>query len=183
MSPVSLWWTTAAVGVLSSAGAGTALPWTQAAASDLPAAAAEPFPVLSRERLGPLRIGSTAAEVRRAVACPIQRGPITLWAADGALHQRWLAPACGLELDLASDRPGPPQRLSSIRLSAPSRWRSRRGIGIGSSEAQVRRAYGSELNPQESQGGNLVIGSIYGGLIVTVRADRVSHLFLGAAAE
>jgi hypothetical protein len=139
--------------------------------------------VLSRERLGPLRIGSTADAVRRAVACPIQRGQATLWAADGALHQRWQAPACGLELDLVSDRPGQPQVVGSIRLSAPSPWRSRRGIGIGSPEAQVLRAYGADLDRNGSQGGSLVIGSIYGGLIVTIDAGRVSGLFLGAAAE
>ncbi len=176
------WGVAAAMMALLSAGAGAALPWARVAAADLPAAA-EPFPVLSRERLGPLRVGSTADAVRRAVVCPIQRGPATLWAADGALHQRWRAPACGLELDLVSDRPGQPQVVGSIRLSAPSPWRSRRGIGIGSPEAQVLRAYDADLNRNESQGNSLVIGSIYGGLIVTIDAGRVSGLFLGAAAE
>ncbi|MCP9849032.1 hypothetical protein [Cyanobium sp. Morenito 9A2] len=183
MSPASRCRTTAAVIALLSAGTGATLPWALAVATPLPTAATEPFPVLSRERLGPLRIGSTAAEVRRAVACPIQRGPATLWAADGALHQRWRAPACGLELDLVSERPGPPPVVGSIRLGAPSPWRSAGGIGIGSPEAQVRRVYGADLNAQESQAGSLVVGSIYGGLIVTVRAGRVSGLFLGAAAE
>ena len=45
-------------------------------------------------------------------------------------------------------------------------------------------AYGRDRNAEESQVGSLfVAGSVYGGLLFTFEAGRVTQIFLGAAAE
>lgn len=150
-----------------------------------PAAPVDPFPLLSGERIGGLRLGADAAAVRATVpGCRWTRGSERLWAADGAHHQSWDSPGCGLRLDMVAERAGGEQRVGSIRLTPPSPLRTSRGIGIGSTEAEVRRAYAREWNPEESrQAGAFVAGSLYGGLVVTLRQGRVASLFLGAAAE
>ncbi len=147
-------------------------------------AGSDPFALLRSERIGGLQIGSEAARVFSVVTCPIRRGPDRLWAADGAWHQSWDAPACGIQLDMVSERADGPKTVASIRITAPSSLRTARGIGIGSPEASVRRLYADAWNRQESRlAGTFVAGSIYGGLIVRFEAGTAREIFLGAAAE
>jgi hypothetical protein len=61
-----------------------------------------------------------------------------------------------------------------------------KGIKIGSSEADVRKAYVSfedKENASAVQKGSFVAGSIYGGIIFTFKDKKVSSIFFGAAAE
>lgn len=147
-------------------------------------AAADEFALLKEERIGPLRVDQPAAEAERLITCPVQRGPVELWGADGDSHQAWTAPACGLTLDLSAAESAGPQTLAAITLTRPSAWKTARGIGIGSTEAEVMTAYGRDHNAEESQAGNLfVAGSVYGGLLFTFEGGRVTQIFLGAAAE
>ena len=114
----------------------------------------------------------------------MQRGPVEWWGADGDYHQAWAAPACGLTLDLSATESSGSQTLTAITLTRPSSWKTARGIGIGSTEAEVMTAYGRDRNAEESQVGSLsVAGSVYGGLLFTFEAGRVTQIFLGAAAE
>ena len=147
-------------------------------------ATADEFALLKEERIGPLRVDQPAAEVERLITCPVQRGPVELWGADGEYHQAWTAPACGLTLDLSAGEPTGAQTVRAITLTRPSAWKTARGIGIGSTEREVMVAYGRDHNAEESQAGNLfVAGSVYGGLLFTFEGGRVTQLFLGAAAE
>ncbi len=149
-----------------------------------PALAADPFPLLRQERLGPLAIGSPATAIERAVPCPLTRRPPVHWGADGRWHRTWEARACGLSVDLVADAMEGAPTVASIRLVAPSGWRTRRGIGIGSPVDAVRRAYAREWNrPESQQFGGFVAGSVYGGLVIGLRNGRVSSIVLGAVAE
>lgn len=147
-------------------------------------AAADEFALLKEERIGPLRVDQPAAEAERLIPCPVQRGPVELWGADGEYHQTWTVPACGLTLDLSAAESAGPQTIRAITLTAPSSWKTARGIGISSTEREVMVAYGRDRNAEESQVGSLfVAGSVYGGLLFTFEAGRVIQIFLGAAAE
>jgi hypothetical protein len=148
------------------------------------ALAADDFALLKEERIGPLRLDLPASEVKPLITCPVQRGPVELWGADGEYHQAWTAPDCGLTLDLSAGEPTGAQTVRAITLTAPSAWKTRRGLGVGSTEAEVMTAYGRDRNAEESQVGSLfVAGSVYGGLLFTFEAGRVTQIFLGAAAE
>ena len=148
------------------------------------ALAADEFALMNEERIGPLRFGQPAAEAERLIDCPIQRGPINLWGADGEYHQFWEAPACGLTLDLSTEAPSAPQTVSAIILTAPSPWKTRRGLGLGDTETEVLAAYGRDREMETSvPGEHLVAGTLYGGLVFTFHKGRVRRIFLGAAAE
>ena len=150
----------------------------------LNSAAADEFALLKEELIGPLRFNQPAAEAKRLITCPVQRGPVELWGADGEYHQAWTAPACGLTLDLSAAKPSGAQTLTAITLTRPSSWKTRRGIGIGSTEREVIAAYGRDREKETSvPGQRLVAGTLYGGLVFTFRQSRVTRIFLGAAAE
>jgi hypothetical protein len=138
----------------------------------------------SSERLGALRLGLPAAEVIQALGQPASRGPIEKWGATGQLHQEWRYPAQGITVDLVADTETGPQTVRGLTIAAPCALRTRLGIGIGSSLAEVRKAYG----PHESKdapydGKRFVAGSLFGGVLFFIEQDRVRSIFVGAAAE
>ena len=148
------------------------------------ALAADEFTLLKAERIGPLRIGLPEGEVARGIACPPHLGPVTRWEADGDYHQQWAYPDCGITLDMSATTPKGAWTIGAITLTRPSLWKTRRGIGIGSTEREVMAAYGRDRNADDSMPGkNFVAGSVYGGLMFTFKAGQIERIFLGAGAE
>jgi hypothetical protein len=147
--------------------------------------AKDEFSLLRNERIGKLQIGLSEAKVKQKINCALNRDTEKLWTADGAYHQKWKYAACGITLGMVSTKKGGPKSIESITLNSPSRLSTKRNIRIGSSEKATRKAYKSESNqeneatPKES----FIAGSIYGGLIFQFQNDKVSEIFLGAAAE
>jgi hypothetical protein len=117
-------------------------------------------------------------------AKPPRRGPVKLFGADGLYHQTWTFSGAGVELDLASASPTGLKTVEAITISSPCKFQTSREIGIGTPAAQALKAYKAAYNKQESKPGeSLVFGSVFGGLIISVKDGKVSGLFLGAAAE
>ncbi len=141
------------------------------------------FALMAKERLGSLRIDLPERKVKQAVNCKVTREPERLWGADGAYHQTWKYAACGVTLDMVSDKAGAPKAIASITLTKPSRLSTTRGIRIGSTTKAVMKAYKAEWNQDSSDSDSFVAGSIYGGLIFNFQNGKVSKIFLGAAAE
>lgn len=149
--------------------------------------AAAPFDLLGNESLGQLRLGLSEHQMRAIVPGEPQKGEDVLWAATDEYGQEWHYPAQGITLQMMSATPGGEKAIGSITITAPSTLKSRRGIAIGSSQADVLQAYG-ELRAPDAEGfgqpGKIfVAGSIFGGMIFTFSDDKVSEIFLGAAAE
>ena len=72
----------------------------------------------------------------------------------------------------------------SITLAAPCTLATKRGIRIGSTEQEVKKAYKKDWNKEDStSSGRFVAGSIYGGIVFEFQNGKVSRIFLGAAAE
>jgi len=142
------------------------------------------FEFMKKETVGPLRLEMTEAQVSQAVPGKPARGREQKWEADGLFHQKWTWGTQGLELGMASEKKGGAKTLESIKCTARCTLKTGRGIGIGSTLAEVQKAYAAEFNKEDSKlPGNFVAGSIYGGLILNFRGGKVSAMFLGAAAE
>lgn len=139
--------------------------------------------LMREERIGDLQLGMPEAGIAKVIRAKPQRSREIYEAADGMFRQRWTYGRQGLKLTLATEKKGTPRKLDAILCTAGCGLRTSRGIGIGSAEADVNRAYAKEFNKEESKAGVFVAGSIYGGLIVNFKAGKVSALFLGAAAE
>jgi hypothetical protein len=149
--------------------------------------AAEPeedFHVMNSESIGALKISMPAAQVSKLIADHPSLGRMEEWGADGNFHQKWTYGALGLEIGMASDSRKSAQTIDSISVKAPSLLQTQRGIHVGSSEADVLKAYKGDISKEDSKpGAQVVAGSIYGGLIFGIKNGVVTSIFLGAAAE
>jgi len=138
---------------------------------------------LKEERIGDLRLGLTEEEVKARIPGKLKKGKERQWAATGEYVQKWAYPDCGVFLEMSSDDKGGAKRVMSITIRSPSLLRTTRGIRIGSTEQELMKAYGPYQDEEMSRRGRFVAGSIYGGVIFSVKAGQVTRIFLGAAAE
>jgi hypothetical protein len=74
--------------------------------------------------------------------------------------------------------------IASVRIGPASALKTKRGIGIGSSYADVEHAYAHQKDVGASQPPiTFVVGSPQEGLVFSFENGRVTQAFLGAAAE
>ena len=101
----------------------------------LAAAGAEASPmrwVLTPDGLGPLTIGMTVRQARTALGRPLTEGP----SGEETCADYAVKGLAGLYLMFENGR------LSRVSVTQGGPWRTAAGIGIGDSEAAVRKAYG-----------------------------------------
>ena len=81
---------------------------------------------------------------------------------------------------------GAPQSLGSLRASSSCNLKTKRGVGLGSTWAEVDKAYGDVhdlegLDPDDKL--SYTAGSVYGGVFFFFEAGKVESIFMGAGAE
>lgn len=140
--------------------------------------------ILEGEGLGKITIGQKADQLTALLGKPESKGKDVLWEATGDWVQEWSFPAKGLKLNMASGKKGGSKEVLTITASSPCNLATKRGIRIGSTVAETARAYRDVQDKDQSEKGKtFVAGSVYGGVIFTFKADKVSEIFVGAAAE
>jgi len=145
------------------------------------------FKVMEDERLGELSVSSTSDEVAQKLGPPTRKGRIEMSEASGDDIQSWFYPAQGLTVAMAiDDRETGKGSVSTLTIKAPATFKTRLGIGIGSTRKEVLDAYGKLRDPEFPSGDKeevFLAGSIYGGVFFTFKRDKVSQIFVGAGAE
>ena len=137
---------------------------------------------LMKENLGFITIGIADSDTVKMLGDPEQKSNARVWGADGLEHQRWYYRTQGIELDMI--RKGSIQTVNMVTIKSPCDFKTHRGIQIGSSEVEVQRAYNKEINPQDSKSNSTIVaGTIYGGIIFSMKDGAVISIFIGAAAE
>lgn len=120
---------------------------------------------------------------------PDEQSERSVWAADGEEHQTWRYAARGIVLGMIVEDEGSQQQIDRITISDSCRYRTTRGIGIGSSRREVLEAYRDGIAPEsgdrdEGNGDSTVVaGSLYGGIVFTITHGKVTAIFVGAGAE
>jgi hypothetical protein len=159
------------------------------------------FKLLASESIGKVRHDQKAEDLIKAYGEPKSKGEPEMWDAIGEWVQEWNYPDLGIVVKMSSEKKdGPPKVLIAIAGEA-CKLSSARKIKIGSTRAEVEKAYGDvqekvpgdgpvkagdpEAEPEEGAEGenSFVAGSVYGGLIFTFKDGKVVEMFLGAAAE
>lgn len=137
------------------------------------------------ESFGDIKLGQRYTDVLKALGEPNTKSKAEEWGADGLMHEDWSWKNKGLVLNLSSEKSTREATLAvfSITASAPCTFKTRAGMGIGSSAAEVQETYKRDINPEESSKEQITVGSVYGGIIFTIKNDKVATIFLGAAAE
>ena len=137
----------------------------------------------AKEQVGKLHYGLSAKEVKQIIPGQSNRGAEEKWGADGLYHQEWKYSGAGITLGMVSEKQGGPKSIERITITSPSKLQTQRGIGIGSPEAEVVKAYGQFRNVEDSTPEHFVVGSNFGGVIFNFQQGRVNNIFIGAAAE
>jgi len=144
----------------------------------------EMFKLMKSEKIGELKLDMTETQLKQALPGQPARGAERLWGADGQYHQKWTYAKQGLKFSMVSEKKGAAKTVESIECAARCTLKSARGIGVGSTLADVQKAYAAEFNKEESKlPGSFVAGTIYGGLIFNLKGGKVTVMYLGAAAE
>jgi hypothetical protein len=139
---------------------------------------------MDSEALGKIKLGRKAADLVALIGKPDSKGKETEWDAIGEWVQEWRFKSQGLTLQMASASKGGAKTVLTITAGAPSKLATTRGIHIGSTIAEVTKAYGKVQDKEGSvPGKTLVAGSVYGGVIFTFSGGKVSQIFIGASAE
>lgn len=151
---------------------------TAAAAAD-PVEAAASAAGVSGEGIGPIRLSMAAAEVQKALPAKWRKGKVEENMADERFEQVWTDAGQGLTLRFVAAKKAGPFTLGVIRVSAPCAAKTRRGITIGSTVAELERAYGAFKNPGMSSADELRIGPGHYGMLFSLQAGKVSAIKMG----
>ncbi len=136
------------------------------------------------EKIGELRLGLSEKEINRIIPCRPEKGKEILEGATGDYIQMWKYHDCGILLKMVSERKRGAKSVGSITVTSPCDFATGSGIRIGSEESEVVKAYGQFQDPEETKKGKVfVAGSIYDGMIFTLKEGKVVKIFLGAGAE
>ena len=155
----------------------------------LPALAVEPPRAdfdLGTEAFGPLRIGLPAEELQWLLGDWKQLSEPALWAADGLEHWEAGYELLGITVGLAREPgDGTGAFVSSVLATGPREWKTARGAGIGDPVEIVVSLYADAIDPlwNSNPSREILIGSLYGGMLVSLENGLVVSLYLDAMAE
>jgi hypothetical protein len=137
------------------------------------------------ESFGPLKLGQHHSKTLEAIGQPDSKSKPIEWAADGLFHEDWAWKENGLALNMSFEKTNIDSTLSvfSITAKAPCDYKTKAGLGIGSSYAEVEAAYKKDIDPEATDKTQITVGSVYGGIIFSFKNDKVNNIFLGAQAE
>jgi hypothetical protein len=114
---------------------------------------------------------------------PEKKGEDVYLGATGTYAQTWEYPSLGINLEMESESQGGDKIVRSITITQPCKLTTSQGISIGSDAKIVREKYQKLIDGSNTDENGIVIGSIYGGTIFTLKDGSVSEIFIGAAAE
>ena len=134
--------------------------------------------------LGWLSEETQLSEVTQKLGEPGSKTERFLEEATGHFVEDWVWQGPGVSLTLgAPDMKAPVDQILSVTVRAPFDQKTAEGIGIGSSEEDVIKAYGHVRDPLSRPGELFIAGSVYGGAFFTIEQGKVVGIFLGAGAE
>ncbi len=104
--------------------------------------------------------------------------------ATGDIIQQWYYPDQGITLTMRSQTMTSAQSVGGMTIKAPCAFKTKLGIGIGSTRADVLATYGAFKDPEFPAGPDqFIAGSVYGGVFFDFSKDKVVSMFMGAGAE
>ena len=139
---------------------------------------ADEFPV-DKQAIGPLHIGMTDKQAIAVLGAPQLRSVAVLMGALGDYESVWAFGSATLQMSGA--KPKGPFRVASISVAGRSGFKTPEGIGIGATREEIVAVYGKYLGHSDDPA-QVLVGSVYFGLLFTLEQERVVAIFLGAMA-
>jgi hypothetical protein len=140
--------------------------------------AAEQFDI-GKVSIGPLHLALKDVDAVRALGRPKSKSKPILMGATGDYVGEWDWGDVSLQMAGATEKG--PFLVVAINVAGRSAFKTDAGIGVGSTRDEVRAVYGNYFAHTEDPD-TLLVGSIYGGLMLHLERDRVTAMYLGALA-
>jgi len=140
--------------------------------------------VLSKtEFIGPLKLGMTTKEALQAVGEPATKDEREEEPATGDFLEIWHYPE-GLTLIFKASAADSPLHIGGISIEPPSKLKTARGVGLGTSRDEVKRIY-ADVVPEddETMSDVIVLGSYYWGMFLGFEGSGVATIYFGDGAE
>lgn len=151
-----------------------------ASASTAPKTA--PFDV-AQEDLGGLRLSATEADLVKKLGKPKSKTKAQLEQGTGEHSSSW-SWADGFSATMTSSKPTGPFSPRLLMIHGPSKAKTSRGIGIGSTRVEVEKAYAGAIDKEISSATMIVVGEAIGGLKLHLDdKGAVRSITLGSDAE
>lgn len=156
----------------------------QPALSVQPATSAQPAVPPSDERLADLLPGAVALDVEKKLGRPASKSQPVLEHATGEFASSWSWPS-GESAIMTATKPNALPTLRLLMVTSPSKHKTSRGIGIGSSRKEIEAAYGAAINKELSNAEFVLVGpEMYDGLKLRLDAKgKVTSIALGSDGE
>ena len=139
---------------------------------------------VDKANFGPIKLGQYYRETQEVLGPPDTKSKPIEWAADGMLHEDWTWKKNGLVINMSSDKEIKDATIiHTITATSPCTFKTKAGLGIGSSYAEVQEAYKNNIDPEATDKTQITVGSVYDGIIFSFKNDKVNQVFLGAQAE
>lgn len=138
--------------------------------------------LMASDGLGSLKLGLSEHDLVLLMGQPETKSDAQVWGSDGNEHSDWRYTSKGLEINMAKQPDDTEVSIYSITAESPCSLATQRGIKIGDTKEAVVKAYAHEYDP-ESGSEDIVLGTIYGGIMIHIENGVVSNIFIGAAAE
>jgi hypothetical protein len=118
-----------------------------------------------------------------SIGVPEKKGTDEYWGATGTYVQNWEYKSLGIILEMESEKQGALKKVKSITITSPCSLKTSQNIGLGSEIKMVKGKYSSLIDKSNSNNETIVVGSLYGGTIITLKDGVVSKVFIGAISE
>lgn len=136
------------------------------------------------DALGALEDGLPDKDVLAKLGDPQSKDGREEEGATGDIVDVWSYPKQGIVLMMRSQTMTSAQSVSGITIKAPCEFKTKLGIGVGSTRAEVLAAYGAFKDPEFPTGPEqFIAGSVYGGTFFDFTDDKVASIFMGVGAE
>ncbi|HTL38309.1 MAG TPA: hypothetical protein VL326_34500 [Kofleriaceae bacterium] len=137
--------------------------------------------LLDWETVGPLKLGMSGTTVIKLLGQPKKQSFPVEEGATGQFVSDWEWPQ-GIVLGMAGDKRSGPFVVRSIEVFAPSTYGTSRGVVIGTPLGELPKLYMRNIDEGRDDPKEYLVGSVYGGMLFTLKDDKVVSIFLGAMA-
>ncbi|MEO8550378.1 MAG: hypothetical protein ABI678_10405 [Kofleriaceae bacterium] len=139
---------------------------------------AEPPSILETESFGALKVESEEAELVRTLGPPKKKSKPQEEGATGDFVSDWTWD--GASVSMASETKKGPWKARLITLTKGSKLATSKGIHLGSTRAEVEKAYTRSEEDDGTKKDQYLVGSLYGGLLFGFdKANKVSEMSMG----
>ena len=139
---------------------------------------------LGAESLGWIAPDVSVATIKEKLGEPSKKEERVLMEATGDHVETWTWESAGVQLEMtAPDMTAPVNDHIAVTVFPPFKGKTSRGVGLGSTEADVVAAYKEIIDPSSRPGELIIAGSVYGGAFFRLEDGVVTSIFIGAGAE